>query len=85
MHINKQSLTNGGTNYDDNDEGLKKDRQYFDKSTLKDAATVITTPSEGKNQFSTLKFPISVDCLGEGGGRGEQEWENILKCEFYFP
>lgn len=48
MRINKQSLANGGTNYDDNDEDLKWEHQHFDMSALKDVATVVTTPSEGK-------------------------------------
>lgn len=48
MHMHKQSLANGGTNYDDNDEGLKWEHKHFDMSAPKDVATVVTTPTEGK-------------------------------------
>lgn len=37
---------------------------------------------EKKNQFSALKFPSCVDCLGEGGGRGDRSEKKFKIVKF---
>lgn len=83
MRMHKQSLANGGTNYDDNDEGLKWEHKHFDMSAPKDVATVVTTPSEGK---SILNVNVSHECwlLGGRGRKGETKVEKHFEIWILF-